>query len=832
MPSWALIMVGAAAVRTVVALSLYLSEGPLAPSRQPLPLWAYVAFAATFTLLGLALVAGNRRDARAAWLGGVYVIAGSPLVGPLLRVVQDDSARWLLNIKPEAFVGLFLWSFVALFPARLAPERAFYMRVAQTIAAVVGIGCAAANLATVWLSPAELPAWLLPLLEPSRPGLYWPLTFGVAIPSFPVMLWRARTATEADRRRVRRFVRGLVIGTAPFAVEVLVEQLVPPYRRFAHLPSVEPWFGAVLFGAFATVPFLTAYSVLFDRVVEVRLVLRTALQYALARYTVIAFTMVPFGALVVLLIRHLDEPMAALLVRGPRTTLLGAFVMLGLVTLRARVRWLELVDRRYFREAYSADQILTQVMGELSQSTPAELCRRLSVEIDRALHADVELFLVDDTRAMLTNVGERMPPLALDSTLAQLAAADIQPMDIDLANTGSPLRKLRPAEQQWLTRGNFRLLVALRGSGGEPDGLLALTAKRSGLEYSEADRRLLSALASAAGLALQTVRLRRGLETPAELPARECRDCSRLADFNDERCGHCGGTLVLAAVPHRIRGMFLLERRIGAGGMGVVYKATDLELHRPVAIKALPRATPDHMARLRREARAMAAVSHPNLAVIYGIETWQDVPLIVQEYVAGGTLAERIAGSPLSVAETLDLGITLAGCLEYLHASGMVHCDIKPSNIGFAASGVVKLLDFGLVRLVLDTQGVPDAAVAAGAAAAPADTSGEETVGPFGTPAYMSPEAWRGERPTPMFDLWALVVVLFECVSGKRPFDPRDVMNRAAGERLLDIRQLYPGLSAELARFFEDALSEDPGRRPRDAATFAKHLRTLQGHSG
>ena len=133
--------------------------------------------------------------------------------------------------------------------------------------------------------------------------------------------------------------------------------------------------------------------------------------------------------------------------------------------------------------------------------------------------------------------------------------------------------------------------------------------------------------------------------------------------------------------------------------MGVVYRAVDVDLRREVAIKTLPHMTPARVARMRREARAMAAVVHPNLAVIHGIEMWHDTPLLVQEYLAGGTLAARLAAHRPPVVEVLEVGTTLAELLRYLHGNGIVHRDIKPSNIGFTQHGIVKLFDFGLAHV-------------------------------------------------------------------------------------------------------------------------------------
>ena len=225
-------------------------------------------------------------------------------------------------------------------------------------------------------------------------------------------------------------------------------------------------------------------------------------------------------------------------------------------------------------------------------------------------------------------------------------------------------------------------------------------------------------------------------------------------------------------MPHTLRGTFRLEQRLGAGGMGVVYRALDLNLGRDVAIKTLPRMGAAQAQRLRKEARAMAMVAHPNLATVYGIETWRDVPFLVEEYLAGGTLAHKLSLRRLSLAEALQLGITLADALEHLHGARILHCDIKPSNIGFTQHGVVKLLDFGLARLLRDRRPPAEVVTATSPVEDAPTLVAASASGAFaGTPHYMSPEAVQGGRPSPVYDVWGLSVVLFEAIAGHRPFN-------------------------------------------------------------
>jgi serine/threonine protein kinase len=231
----------------------------------------------------------------------------------------------------------------------------------------------------------------------------------------------------------------------------------------------------------------------------------------------------------------------------------------------------------------------------------------------------------------------------------------------------------------------------------------------------------------------------------------------------------------------------------------------------------------------------MAAVSHPNLAVVHGIETWQGIPFLVEEYLAGGTLARRLTASRLPIAETLALGITLAEALEQLHSAGILHCDIKPSNIGFTNRGIAKLLDFGLARLLNDARAQADVptTMKLGTGKA-AEHSAASVSGAFaGTPHYMCPEAVRGERPGPVYDVWGLSVVLFEAMAGRRPFDgdnANEIFERIATAPRGSTLRLLNDCPAPVVDLFARLLSTDSAERPQDAGTLHHELRMLRNH--
>ncbi len=830
-PIWGRLVVAAAALRVAVAIVFYLAAIYNPAIEAPLPAAAYAALVVSFASLGALLVFASRNDIRASWLGGVLLLLAVPMTSRLLSQTQFPLGTFLTRFQAGAFLPAFLWRFACEFPSPLAGRARTAAGIASAASVVFGVAAFAMNLSIgIWPPSSSGLGWRSWLATgPENPSLYWPVLFLASAAAAAALVVRMFRSTGDDRTRVRIFVSGLAVGFFPLFIGIAIEELWPAYEEFVHRPSVEPWVAVLLFGPLALVPLITAYSVVYDRVVDTRLVIRAAIQYALAKYTIAVATLVPFAALLFYLFRFRTDPLTTLL-SGPRPIVLLVAISLGILSLRSRTGILRAIDRRFFREVYDAHLLVATLVSDgLVTGSPAEIADKLRDEIDRAVHARADLFIQDDEGTWLQDPSGNRPPLRVHSVLMSLAMADAQPMDLQLHGS-SPLSRIPEAERAWAETGGYQLLMAIKSRGGAATGLLALTGKRSELPYSPTDRRSIGALAAPLSLAIENDRLRRGPDPASTGPAGECRACSRLHASGATQCA-CGGALVEAAVPHVLRGVFQLEKRIGAGGMGVVYRAVDLSLKRPVAIKTLPRLKRDQGAQLMREAQAMASLNHVNLAVIYGIEFWRATPFLVEEYLAGGTLADRLRRDPLPVAEALDLAATLAGVVAQLHAAGIIHCDIKSSNIGFSQTGVLKLLDFGIAYLLRDAGDAVTQAITT-----PADAPDELSLivthrGIIGTPAYMSPEAARGAGPSPSFDLWALSVVLFEAIAGERPFSGR------TGEEVL--RQIIRGVKGDLAalrsdcppavaRFLDQSLSLDIQHRPRTAADLRAQLLALR----
>src|SRR5260370_12942307 len=231
--------------------------------------------------------------------------------------------------------------------------------------------------------------------------------------------------------------------------------------------------------------------------------------------------------------------------------------------------------------------------------------------------------------------------------------------------------------------------------------------------------------------------------------------------------------------------------------MGEVYQAHDANLRRDVVIKVLPAAFAhdgDRLARFQREARMLAALNHPNIATIHGLEQSSDVHYLVMELVLGHTLGERVSSGALKIEEALKVAAQTAEALEAAHEKGVIHRDLKPANVKVTPEGRVKVLDFGLAKAFAGDGGL-DLSQAATLTA-----MGTEEGRILGTPAYMSPEQARGKPVDKRTDIWAFGCVLYELLTGKEAFRGETVSDTIAAvlERGPDWEVLPPATPAKI----------------------------------
>ncbi|MCY4602048.1 MAG: serine/threonine-protein kinase, partial [Acidobacteria bacterium] len=409
----------------------------------------------------------------------------------------------------------------------------------------------------------------------------------------------------------------------------------------------------------------------------------------------------------------------------------------------------------------------------------------------------------------------RIAPLARASSIVHMLEKAGGSVRVHPSDPTSVFELLPPDESAWVVETGADAVVAVIGPGAEVTGILVVGQRFDDRIVRSVDVPFLETLAAAAGLAIARLRSLRvpqvgSLDNP---PARQCPECGCLAAAAAARGCDCGLEYVETDVPVLLAGKYRLTRRLGSGGMGTAYAALDMQLQRDVAVKTLSGISVARLMALRSEGWAMASVQHSALAQIHGIESWRGRPLLVVEFLAGGTLADRLRRGPIAPQQAVAVTAALADALAALHAAGLLHRDIKPSNIAFTSDGSPKLLDFGL----------------AGAT--------DDTAVTGGTPRYASPEVLTGLPAGESDDVWSLCVVLYEMVSGGHPFAAAgsdEAVDRIVRQTIAE--RVAPGADADppssAASFAASILTSGRSSRPATARAFAEALKGIPGQGG
>jgi tRNA A-37 threonylcarbamoyl transferase component Bud32 len=783
------------------------------PATQSVAMQVVASFPVPFVIVGLGVLFLRLED-RNAWLLALLFgsfIAGGPLLNTQTGI--PPPIRGFTVAYKVAFTGLLgpvFFYFFAVFPTPSPIDR----RLPWLKHVMLGLAVTVLTPLALWVGRAGSfqPTLELAARVPNvvRFVFNGTLLGGIGL-GLVSLLWNTSHATSVEaRRKTKVIVFGTLVGMGP--IFFLGTAAVYLRRDLGQFPF---WVLAPCVVASFAMPLSFAYAVVRHRVLGIPQLLRLGLQYAFARKLLLSLVPLVAGILILDLLLHGNEPL--LTVIRARGWVYGTLGGLVLVTHTQRQRWLGALDRTFFRERYDAQRLLGEVVEEVRQAASFDqVAPRAVTRIEAALHAEfVAVLTLGSGETSYHSVAAAPPdraPLALsaDSKLIGLLRLLGKPLEASHSSAGWLTQQLPDDESAFLQRSRIELLVPIASSPDRTQALLALGPKRSEEPYTGEDLSFLVAIASSLALLL---------ERPTATPTldgntfTECPDCGTCYDSGVTSCARDRATLTPMGFSRLLTDRYRLERRLGQGGMGTVYEATDTALDRRVAAKVIREnlvGSAEAAQRFQREARATAAFAHPNVVTIHdvGVATGTRA-FLVMELLTGTNLRDMITQDGLlSPARTVKILRSVSAAVDAAHARRLVHRDLKPENVFLAHSPTgetPKVLDFGIAKFV-SSDPSPDAETAPGTL--------------LGTWRYMSPEQLRGGTVLPAWDLWALGVVAYEMLTGTHPFAAATVeeCHRAVlAARFTPLAAGPADLPSATQTFFEHVFTSDASQRPSSA---------------
>jgi len=646
---------------------------------------------------------------------------------------------------------------------------------------------------------------------------------GAVLVVLPLSYWKLETVT--DRRRFRVLVFGALVAMVFYLPRVIGTALInlsPWFYQFFDSPYVYMacTVGMLIF------PMSFAYAILKQRLFDVRVIIRRGVQYALARRVLVAIPVVAIGLLVGTVVAQGRQPLFSVL-----KTHAGSYVAIAALAAlisTQRQKWLSALDRRFFRDKYDAQQLFREIVEDIRRAENVEeVAPRVVGRVAEALHTQGCGLLVRKPGDSVYRIvaaapaGSLSTDLPATNKLIPLVRMLECPVPITQAGTGWVGQQLPQVDKDFLQKAHVELLVPVALKEGSTEALLVLGGKLSEEPYSQEDTALLENVAGALALLLM-----RGSAIQPGRSFEECPTCGTCYDTGTTRCNKEGTALMLVATPRMLAGRYRLEKRLGHGGMGKVYRATDMSLNREVAVKMIRDeffADRKAIEKFRQESQVTGGFAHPNVVTVYdfGVEAGQRV-FLVMELLQGITLRQELrAKKRLDAARALELFEGICAGVEAAHARGLIHRDLKPENIFLSqkdARELVKITDFGIAKTMPQS----------------ADETRDTMTGVVvGTMRYMSPEQLRGRAASPRWDLWALAVIAYEALCGCAPFagdDSESLRSAILGVSFPPVTELLPEAPSQWQAFFEGAFARDQARRAESVAVFWKELRAcLEG---
>lgn len=797
------------------------------------------AIALALAVLAGHLVAGGLSQVRRpadpvarsmAWtltlLGATY--AGRLLVPP--GVAPDAGARAAWLGETALYLVLMAWlpaAILGFFPVRRARRPGVVLAVAAA-AGLAGFSIHAA----AW----QRGGYRAPVEGPSEAALT-----GVALANdLFVFVYFLSLALLARRSDVRRRARVVLVAVSAYVAVFVIFRDLP--RLAGHPGALGPAAQALLS---LTLPAALGVAVTRYRLFEVDRLIRRGAAYGAASLLLVGLVL----AAVPPVVRFLNG-----LFPGTEGVLTTAIVSLLLALLFDPLR--RRAQRALTQRAPANDDPRAKLagivadLGDAGDDLPRELVRRLAL----ALQPDrTALWLFGEGAAPVEPIarGAGTPrtagPASSTRPVGPLDRASVLPLvDVrheheawwPLTEAGGDVPHLRGALGDRLRGEGFVAAVPLLSHRREPIGLLALGPRRGGEPWLPEEQTLVLDAAAHAAVALDRAALARRVEEDRLVRERvlghlagtgggalyECDRCGTVAGDDAVVCPNDGHPLKLTlAMPRLLDGRYRLDKRLGQGGMGIVYQARDVPLERDVAVKLIRAdqlSDAGALARFRREARLTARLDHPSVITVYD---YGELPaggsFLVMELLAGGSLRDELSGTTgLGFRETSWVLDRTLDALAAAHAASLVHRDLKPDNLFVARAGpstVLKVVDFGLAREVRSTS-------------AEGGTTTSGTL--IGTEGYIAPEVLAGAEATPASDLWAVAVTGFELLTNRRPRFAIETPPKAIARDVVEALSLAaPECPAPWARVLASGLPASPDDRPVSAFAWRRALRKAAG---
>ncbi len=803
--------------------------------RSPGAIVPWILLLLRLATLLLAIGVAWRARGNAAALAGAWFLASSAVCtvavlngyGALWRGLPVFAAAALFVPAVSAvLLGPVFFTFFSLFPRPLFRRRTLLL--AAWIPALFELRWFAAFLYRLIYTPRGA----IGIVPGGAVGVYAAtfLAYLAAGVSALVIAYR-NTDDAAGKRRIRLLALGAILGWAAVIPLIASDWLGPDSSL-----TPEAYSGPVAIAAgtvFLACMFALAYALVRRRVFGIGVLVRQGIRYALARNTVLALAPAVLVWMLADIISHGDQPLMAIV--RERGWIYGLLALLALAAQSRRQRWLDALDRRFFREHYDAQRLLRTVVEEIGRAGGVrEIGMRSVALIEAALHPEYVALLLREASSpsyrvlALAPSGAAPPVLPAANKITTLARLLEKPVEIPHSTRSWLSEQLPASDIDAVRQARIDLLVPVRA--GEADAFLVLGSKRSEEPYTAEDRELLTAIATGFGLLLERGERARTSSFPPSSMMMECPHCGGCFDSGIASCPADSASLEPRRIPRVLAGRYRVDRRIGRGGMGTVYQATDVALDRAVAAKVIHDhlvGSPEAAERFRREARAAASFSHPNIVVVhdYGVFSERHAFLIM-ELLQGATLRQEMLGERAMLPRrAVDLLRGVCDAVETAHRRDIIHRDLKPENIFITSTDsgeVPKVLDFGLAKSVR--------AFAATTAATQTAVHTESGV-LIGTLRYMSPEQLLGQIPSPSWDVWALSVMTYEMLAGAYPFQqmtPADWRAAILSGNATPITAHIPDASPQLQGFFRRAFSSALGQRPPSARRFFEDIeRTL-----